>query len=539
MAEKNIMEADERVALLNSILQCPHRDLDKIINIHLGVQAADPLFYARFAAWHREFGEIRDHNEVFAGLLCVDPFLDNRETGLALLRLLPTYLKERVCGLIKGKRIKIRHVIPGTKVRGRNKKMVDKVSIERKDVGLNKILPRSFKNEIRNYLRWLEADNGRFDEVVLSNFKAVQKLYKAVQTKPGNRAKDILFERKIPADSKLTVLREILDAKSPVKKAELIIKHKIPYTTAVGLISKITPTVLTALISQMTPQQVVNNIGSLEERGAYRNADLKKLVMEKLKKAGKAKNVSGLKAKVAKDATKVEDAEIRKQLDTVADESIRKKRTINMPTGIVVDTSASMGIAITVGKKVASMVSGATNDKVYVVTTDTMAREIKAKDETMTAWENAFKGIMAGGATSIGTGVEYFQRKGYRVEQIILITDEGENRATYIGDAIEAYRSAMNVDPKVVVLKLDSNFRNEPQWAIDFRNRLTKAVGDYATYEISNDDKGYYALPGLIPLLSQKSKLDLLYEIMDYRLPERRPFDEMFTKTRKRKKKVA
>ena len=73
----------------------------------------------------------------------------------------------------------------------------------------------------------------------------------------------------------------------------------------------------------------------------------------------------------------------------------------------------------------------------------------------------------------------------------------------------------MNVDPKIVVLKLDSNFRNDPQWIIDFRDHLTKTVGDYATYEISNDDKGYYALPGLIPLLSQKSRLDLLYEIMD------------------------
>jgi hypothetical protein len=33
----------------------------------------------------------------------------------------------------------------------------------------------------------------------------------------------------------------------------------------------------------------------------------------------------------------------------------------------------------------------------------------------------------------------------------------------------------------------------------------------------------YYSLPNLVPLLSRPSKLDLLMEIMEYPLPERRP----------------
>ena len=33
----------------------------------------------------------------------------------------------------------------------------------------------------------------------------------------------------------------------------------------------------------------------------------------------------------------------------------------------------------------------------------------------------------------------------------------------------------------------------------------------------------YYALPNLVPLLSRPSKLELLMEIMDYPLPQRKP----------------
>jgi hypothetical protein len=33
----------------------------------------------------------------------------------------------------------------------------------------------------------------------------------------------------------------------------------------------------------------------------------------------------------------------------------------------------------------------------------------------------------------------------------------------------------------------------------------------------------YYALPNLVPLLARPSKLELLMEIMDYALPQRRP----------------
>jgi len=524
-------EDNKRLAILNSILRCPHRDLDQIIKVHEDAQKADPLFYAKLAIWHKYKGEIRDHNEVFTGMLCLDEFPEHRETGLALLRTLPSYMKERIKGLIKGKKVKIRHKLDST-FRSKKGKQINKVRIEEKTVGLKKNLPRSFKSEIKAYLKWLEADHKRFDNAVLHDLNSIQGMYASLRIKPSDRAKEIIFDKKIPPNSKLAVIKKILVAETPLEKAELIVENKIPYTTAVGLIKHMTPSILASLIQVMTPQEVINNIASLKERGAYDNPEVKRMVIDKLKKAENKKGVASLKSKVAKQAAKTGDEEINAQLDKVADEGIKKTAQISLPTAIIIDKSASMNTAIEVGKQLASMISGATISDLWVITADSMAREIKANGDTLSAWEVAFKTIRANGGTSLGAGIDFMIRKGYCAEQIVIITDEGENQAPYIHTALAEYKKTFNIQPTVIDLYVNGDgFYNDATWERNFRNNLKKEVPDFTRLEIDGNSNNYYGLPSLIPLLAQKSQLDLLYEIMDIELLERKPFE--VTKKRK------
>ena len=37
-------EADLRVRILNSFMTCPHRDTEKILEVHRTIQEKDPLF---------------------------------------------------------------------------------------------------------------------------------------------------------------------------------------------------------------------------------------------------------------------------------------------------------------------------------------------------------------------------------------------------------------------------------------------------------------------------------------------------------------
>ena len=60
-----------------------------------------------------------------------------------------------------------------------------------------------------------------------------------------------------------------------------------------------TPTVLLALIERMSPQELINNLGALQRRGAFDNPDLKAPDRAKLEEAKTAARVSAFKAEEA------------------------------------------------------------------------------------------------------------------------------------------------------------------------------------------------------------------------------------------------
>lgn len=510
-------EVDIRQEILSSFMSCPHRDTDKLKEVHETIRERDPLFYAHLAAWYfNGGGDIRDINEVFDAMLLTDPYLPNRETGLALWQKHAAFMKSKILGFVKGKKVKIR-TKTGEKIK-RGKASHDKVKIELKNVGLGKSIPTAFKTEVTRYLRWLESDNDRFDAVALRNFNELKGMYASngLQIKPSPRAQAILFDRKYPEDSKLSVFKKIMEAKKPETAARLIVENKIPYTVAVGLIEKITPSILVSLINNMSPQEVINNAASLQEHGVYDNEDFKKLFMAKLEKAKKAKSVSALKSKTAKNTGRVKDEEVKKMLDQVADEQVARKGNITADTAILVDRSYSMTQAIEVGKRVASLVSGASKSQIYVVAFDEAPMEIVPREKTLTGWEEAFVPVRPGGNTSCGVGLDYLMRMDRVVEQIVIITDEGENSHPFFHEAYKEYCKKFNVKPNVVIIYIPSGESR------DLSSKLKRHEIAFDWYVPAGND--YYGLPGLLPLLARKSKLDLIYEIMATPLPKRKAY---------------
>ncbi len=514
MSTMTQQEQDIRLSLLNSFLTCPHRDTDGIKKIHEELREKDPLFYAHLASWYNTGnGDIRDHKEMFSSMLITDPFVENREVGLAMFRQFPVYLKRRVLGSIKGKEISVRHKTGKKKRIG--KKTVEDVRIEKKTVGLFKNTPTSFKKEVETFLRHLEKDNEKFDGIVVRSAKDLKSLYASLRIKPSKRANDILFKKKRPKTGKLSVFEKIVGAKSPEEQAKLIVENKVPYTVAVGLVENVTPSILVALINSMSPMELINNIASLEEKGATDNPDIKKLIEKKLKKAETSKSVSALKSKEAKKTGRVKNEEISAQLDKIADKQIQSKGTIRIPTAIFVDRSGSMSQAIEVGKHCAALVSGATTADLYVLAFDTLPMEVIARGRTLTDWENAFRPVRPGGSTSMGSALEFLRRSQKYVEQIVVITDEGENAHPLFHNVYQKYAEEMKVRPNVVVIRVGGAYEST------FSHNLTRHGIEFDVYSPADND--YYGLPGLVQLLSKKSKLDLLMEIMSTSLLSRKP----------------
>jgi hypothetical protein len=504
-------EQDLRLGLLNTLLTTPHRQLEQVWPIHSEMVKQDPRFYVRLAAWYADHGDVRDHKEMFVVTLALSDFEGHRDVGLALLRALPPYEVLRVLDFIHGRKTtrkvrpkKAEAAAPAEAPAG------DQTVVEA--FGLFRNPPRSLRTEIVRYLREREADADWFDGTALTARKALKRLYALLHVKPGARAQRILFDEEPPADSRLFALKELSKAATPADQARAIVEHKIPYRVAATVVRQMTPTVLAALIDRMSPQEVINNLAALQRRGAFDNADLKALIEEKLAQAKSATRVSALKAEEAMKAADLAP-EVRRQLEQVADTQVKAKGRITRPTALLIDKSGSMEIAIDIGKRLGALISAVCEKDLFVYAFDTMAYPVERAGNDLADWERALRGITAGGGTSCGVALEYMRRKKQYVEQVIMVTDEGENTAPLFVEALKKYREEVKADPNVC-------FVRTPQASTQLEEQCRRAGIAADAFQFNGD---YYSLPNLVPLLARPSKLELLMEIMEYPLPARKP----------------
>lgn len=470
-------ERDLRLEMLNSLLTTPHRELAKVTETHQLIIELDPIFYGHLAVWYCHYGNVRDHKEVFVSYLLTSELVEHREAGFMVLQTLPPYQVARVVDFLKRDRGKV---------------------------------PRSTRTAVRRYLKAREGNPTQFDRAALRARKAMKHLYATLHVKPSDRANAILFQNRPPADSLAAAVKRIAKAASPSEQARLIVEAKIPYPIAVGLLKQMTPTVLVALINAMTPQEVINHLKSLKARGAMDHPEVKQLLEAKLEQAQSSDRVSAFKARVAADAAEL-DAETTARLEKITDEQVKRQGAITKPTALLVDKSGSMTSAIEVGKRLAAMISAISQASLFVYAFDTMPYRIKAKGTDLSHWERAFANVKAGGGTSIGCAVEVMRSRQQAVEQMILVTDEGENNAPYFDHAYNNYCRQLGVMPNVVIVRVGYSYNC-------IEKQLQGQQVPVETFTFAGD---YYSLPNLIPMLTRPSRLELLMEILETPLPVR------------------
>ena len=524
-------EVDLRLSMLNSLLTCPHRKLGLVHPLHAELVKQDPRFYVRLAAWYADHGDVRDHKEMFIVALALSDFPGHSDTGLAMLRELPPYQVGRVIDFIHGRKEDVAIDVdkkpddvpegafrpkierkPGKGKKPGKLKASEAGTVTLTDTfGLFRNVPRSLKTEITRYLREREADADWFDSTAITARKTLKRLYALLHVKPGPRAQAVLFDEAPPAGSKLAGLKELAKAESPDDQARLIVAFDIPFRVAVGLVKQVTPKVLMALVGRMSPQEVINNLDMLRKRGAFDDAGVKALVESKLESAKTATRVSAFKAEKALESVPV-SAAVRKQLEAVADAQVKARGRIARPTALLIDKSGSMSQAIEIGKRLGSLLAAIADKELFVYAFDTIAYPVEAAGPELSAWERALTGITAGGGTSVGVGIDQLRRKKQYVEQIVVVTDEGENAEPRFVPALQKYREELKADPAICFVKVTG--------ATSELEDACKTAGIAAdAYQFNGD---YYALPNLVPLLARPSKLELLQEILEYPLPLRR-----------------
>ncbi len=483
-------EQDYRLGILNSLLRTPHRDVAPVIPVFREVHERDPIFFGHLAAWYFDHGAVRDLKELFVAFMATSAFTDEyRDGGLAMLEKLPPYQVERIL-----------HIIKGQKQGG---KFVS---------GIAASVPRSFRTAVERYLRERERNPEVFDSVVFHARKAMKTLYSSLRIKPGEYAQKVLFDNAPPPGSRAFLLKQIAHMTDPSEQAQALVENRIPYRVAVSVLKGVTPSVLVALVSAMSPQEVINNLAGLKRRGAMDNPDLRGLIEDKLEKAKSDKRVSALKTRKAMEAANL-DQDMAKRVEAVGDVQVKSKGRIKRATALLIDKSGSMEQAIEAGKQVASITAPICESDLYVYAFDTVAYRIKAKGSELSDWEKAFKGIRADGGTSCGVAVKNMEKEKQRVEQIVMVTDQEENNTPFLADAYRDYSAALGVAPSVVIVNIGRHS--------DYLVSRLKPLGvEVDMFDFSGD---YYSLPNLIPLLAGGTRLELLMEILEYPLPSRQP----------------
>jgi len=473
----NNTERDLRLEMLNSLLTTPHRKLEQVSEIHKLIVELDPIFYGHLAVWYQRNGDVRDHKEVFVAHLLTSDLVEHRDAGFVMLQEFPPYQVARVVDFMK---------------QHRNK------------------LPRSARTAVQRYLKVRESNPALFDRAALRGRKAMKHLYASLHIKPSDRANAILFRDQPPVGSLADVLKQLAKAESATEQARLIVEFKLPYAIAIGAIKQLTPTVLVALINSMTPQEVINTLKSLKARGAMDHPEVKALIDGKLDEASKSARVAAFKAQVAADAADLDDDTLAR-LEKVTNEQVKRRGVITRPTALLVDKSGSMENAIELGKRLAALISGITQADLFVYAFDNIPYPVTAQGKELTDWERAFQHIKAGGGTSIGAPLEAMRKKRQIVDQIIVVTDEGENAAPYFGEVYKTYCRELAVMPNVVIVRV-GGYCN---W---LESQLKGQQAPVETFTFAGD---YYSLPNLVPLLTRPSRLELLMEILDTPLPVR------------------
>lgn len=469
-------ELDIRIQILNSFLTTPHGKLDAIAPLHTGALERDPLFYGHLAAWYAGRGEVRDHKVLFVAHLLTSDFAKHREAGWVLLQKLPPHMVAAALD--------------------HTKRVIGKT-------------PRMFKSAVTSYLRTVEQYPERFDRAAMRSKQDLKHLYASLRIAPNAYAQQVLFDERPPEGSSLRALKQLAQATEPGEQARIIVEQRIPYTTAVGAVKTLTPSVLIALVDVMTPQETINHLKSLKKRGAFDSPEVKALIETRLKAAESDKRVSTLKATRALNQVEL-DEETQALLTGVTDRRVANMAHISRPTALFVDKSGSMTRAIEVAREVAALVS-AICQNFRVLAFDSEAFEVNADGVERSAWEAAFRMVKADGATSIGAPLAKLARERHYVEQIVVITDMGENTAPLLNDAYTGYAREVGVAPNVTIVAVGGQDQR-------FLRRLREQGIPLTVWEFSGD---YYSLPNLLPLLALPSRAELVEQVMAGPLPKR------------------
>ncbi len=557
--------------IFNSLLRTPHRSVDEFLEIHRTQLERDPFLYGCLATYAVHEGEcaVRDTQDIFVATLFVSEFPEHREAAWHMLQDFPPYRARRVVQYITGWAKHITHTSEdkplsasgehgvtytrdkyskshsdkslrgkdivrqvkkiGRKLRDRMKTSAAEVTIDHwlvRHRGHGRTMNRVLRGAISNYLKYREENEEMMEGAIIRARAALRFLYAKAHLVPGGEdahwLNRCLFHNEAPEGTRIEAMKKLIESNDPTEQAEIIMAAKLPYPVVRSLVKTVTPSVLIALIDAMSSQELLANLSAIKREGAFDNPEIKELIQSKIKDIQKVKRgkVDALKGTIAAEAVADLDEDTKKLVRDATDAQLKKHGRIGVATALIIDKSASMGKAIELGKQLGAAIGQAAGDKFaacYLFDYNPVrVRWTKADGDrgSFSAWNKKLAMHRCGGATNLGGVLRSMINEGVRAEQIVIITDEGENGKPTFSQLLPEYKAKFGVIPDIVIVRMG---RHSDYNRGHVAKLCEQAGATVASMDVADIDK--ISIPNLIQLLSRKSIFDLVQEILQLPLP--------------------
>jgi hypothetical protein len=461
-----------RNQIISVLTKSPHGDLAEYVPVGVRAAKEDPDFYAHLIAWNERKGAIRDAKVALPVLALTAPgtFADEelRDNALAhIVKLDPRNLVRSV-RFSKGQPIKER---------------------------------RRLSRVVEMYLREREDSRSKFDRVAMQHKASLKELYALLHIKPGNHAQKVLF-----AGEKIGVFGDIAKLKdmNPAEAAGTIIGKRIPFLVAMGALGAKAkePDVVQALITAMSPAEVVTNAKMLERLGVKTNPALRASFEAALKRAAESGR-TGATLKATQAAQAVGGA-VGEKLRGLQEKQIDKIQ-VDGDWLVLADKSGSMGHSIETARHVSAILARVAKGKVHLVFFDTVPQYIDVTGLELDAISGITKRVVANGGTSPGAGLRYAHEKGLIVDGIAIVGDGNENNAPVFASVYKDFCAMAGKDVPLYVYLL----KGDPPTMVsnNARSGIEMQVFDL----LGGVD--YYSLPNLVQTM-RTNRYGLADEIM-------------------------
>jgi len=476
------MKASEQVLttqqLIGNLIKVVHKSLDLYVDDSLKVVKQNPDLFAHLIAWNHINGEIRDTKIAF-------PVLSLRGNAGEE----KSYYENAVAHLLL--------------FDPRN--LVKAVTFDRelnsKGVIISGGAGTLLKKAVQNYLRIREENPPWWNKAVVQHRTSMKTLYAMYHVKPNAMADKILFKEQYPKNSVFEAIRQLKNM-DPKEAGAAILNYKIPFTIAVGAvggIAKNTDLVL-SLIENMSGNELITNSNMLSKLGVMDNPVLKSAFENAISKAKKDKRTSTLKAGIA--ASVVNDEKMKVKLEKLQEHKIDNLKGLEGDWLILADKSGSMKESIIKSKEVAAFLARTTKGKVYLVFFNTLPVMYDVSEKSLQEIKTITSGIMAGGGTSIGCGLQLISDKQIIVNGIVICSDGGENTHPHFFEVYKQYEKKYMISPTIYLIHFPGEL-----------DVLTIQASGFSYEKLDGKDLDYYGLPNLSNIL-RSSRYTFVDEIM-------------------------